>query len=230
VVQGAAAHLATGGFAYLLCSWIVAPDEHWAEPPRRWLDGLDCSAIVLRVDQEDVVTYAVQWNAAFAESREQARSDAAEWVEHYRSEGIEEIATGAIVLRAGDPPRWIHVDELADVRGEAGAHLDRIVSGNELLARGAEVMELPLVLADGVRVVRRSTGGGSVELARLTVDEGLVLPGRVPAELAELLLGLDGTRTLADRGRERGPAGDPHLSTVREVVARGYAVVAPRNR
>jgi methylase of polypeptide subunit release factors len=228
VVQGAAAHLAPGGFAYLLCSWIVAADEHWAEAPKRWLDGLDCSAIVLRVDQQDVVTYAVQWNAAFAESSEQARSDAAEWVEHYRSERIEEIATGAIVLHAGDPPRWIHVDELIDVRGEAGAHVDRIVSGNELLARGAELVELPLVLADGVRVVRRVAAGGSVERTRLTVDEGLVLPGRLPAELAEMLLGLDGTQTLEELGR--WPAGDPHLPTLRDVVARGHAIVAPRNR
>jgi methylase of polypeptide subunit release factors len=230
IVQGAAAHLAPRGFAHVLCSWIVAAGEHWTEAPKRWLDSLECNAIVLRVDQQDVVSYAVQWNAAFAESPEQAKSDAAEWLEHYRSEGIEEIATGAIVLHAGELPRWVHVDELVDVRGEAGLHIDRIVAGNELLARRAELMELPLVLADGVRVVRRVAAGGSVERTRLTVDEGLVLPGRVPDELAGILLGLDGTRTLEDLGRERGVTVDPHVPALRDVVARGYAVVTARGR
>jgi methylase of polypeptide subunit release factors len=228
IVQDAAAHLAPRGYAHVLCSWIVAPGEHWAATPKRWLDSLDCNAIVLRVDQQDVVSYAVQWNAAFAKSPEQAKSDATEWLEHYRSEGIEEIATGAIVLHAGRLPRWVHVDELVDVRGEAGFHIDRIVAGNELLARGAELMELPLQLADDVRLVRRIAPGGSVERTRLTVEEGLVLPGRLPDELAAILLGLDGTRTLALLGREHGWTVDPHLPALRDVVARGYAVVAPR--
>lgn len=224
VVRGAAAHLERGGFADVLCNWIVESGEHWADAPRRWLDGLDCNAIVLRLDQADVVSYAVRWNDGVAGTPERARADAAEWVEHYRSEGIDEIATGLVVLHAGQRPRWVHVDELVDLRGEAGSHIDRIVAGNELLARGADPVEQPLVLADGVRVVRRLTAGGAVERARLTADTGLLLPARLPDELAGLLLRLDGSRSLADVAHEDDVALGPHLDALRDVVARGYVV------
>ena len=63
---------------------------------------------------------------------------------------------------------------------------------------------------------------GGEELA-----EDIVAPVVAPVS-AGILLGLDGTRTVALVGRERGSTVDPHLPALRDVVARGYAVVGPR--
>src|SRR5215210_6059141 len=63
VVRGAASHLADGGFAHLLVSWIRAPGEDWRDPLVRWLDGSECDAWLLHSGSEDPLTAAATWNA-----------------------------------------------------------------------------------------------------------------------------------------------------------------------
>ena len=51
VVDGAAQHLDEGGFAHVLCNWVVPPGADWQEPPLQWTEGSGCDVLVIRYDR-----------------------------------------------------------------------------------------------------------------------------------------------------------------------------------
>jgi len=217
-VTGAASHLREGGFATILCSWIKTPE--------RWFERSGCDAWVLEFVTDGPVTYAVRWNS-FPGRRPATLATAAEpWLADYRARGIESISTGAIVLRKRSGKNWVRFDKLAvGPRGEAGAHVERIFAAQDYLQSLRDETELltsALALAPGTVLVERRLPGGVLERARLTVDQGLPLPGRVPVSLAPALAALDGHRPLADILPPAARA--EALPALRELVARGLLV------
>ncbi|HEX9243771.1 MAG TPA: methyltransferase [Anaeromyxobacter sp.] len=73
VVRGAAAHLEDDGHATVVCNWALAADEDWSSPPRRWVEGTGCDALVLYRGKQDAMEYAAAWNrsldrASYAEA------------------------------------------------------------------------------------------------------------------------------------------------------------------
>jgi hypothetical protein len=124
-----------------------------------------------------------------------------------------------VTLRRRAGASWVHADELVSLRGDAGPQLERIVAGNDLLAALPDdraLASLPLRLAPGVSLVQRLRDG-AVERARLSADAGVALPARVPPELVAGLL-------------EPGLRTDATLPVLRDLVRRGYLVVAEDGR
>jgi methylase of polypeptide subunit release factors len=220
VVVGAARHLREGGFASILCSWVAESG------PRRWLEGSGCDAWVLELTTDSPVTYAVRWNSAPGR-RGAAVAEAAEpWLADYRARGIEAISTGIVVLRRRAGPNWIRFDELGlGPRGDAGAHVERVfAAGDHLTSLDDDgLLAAAPALAPGALVVERRGAGGVLQRARITVEEGIPLPGTVPVSLGPVLAALDGRRPLAEL---LGPdARAEALPVLRELVARGLLVV-----
>ena len=236
VVTGAARRLHDGGFATVLCSWVTEPGGDAMETPRTWLQDSGCDAWVLELVTDDPVKYAMRWNASPGRRPTAVAAAAEQWLADYRARGIEAIASGAIVLRKRSGPNWERFDHLAaEVRGDAGEHLERIFAAQDLLRSlrdDRELLTMPLALAPGTVLVERRLPGGELERARLTVEQGLPLNGRVPVNVGPVLAGLDGVRPLADVvkavARSAGVSVEARsaesVRALRELVARGLLI------
>jgi Methyltransferase domain len=176
VVRGAAQILQPGGFAVVAASWIVADDL--LETPRRWLAGTGCDTWVFHIGTESALAAAVAWNYEVPEDERTERVE--RWLDYYRSEGIESLAYGVLVMRRSDASEpWLRVVRLPRARSgaRAGAHVERMFRGADLADGG------PGNPADGVSLqVRRRWNGGAWEdeEALLVCRDGI--PFRVPAD------------------------------------------------
>lgn len=217
-LTGAARHLDEGGFASVLCSWV--------EEPGRWLEDCGCDAWVLELSTDDPVTYAMRWNQVPGRRPAAIAVAAERWLADYRARGIESISTGAIVLRKRSGKNWTRFDQLAVApRGAAGAHIERVFANQgylQSLRDESELLTAVLALAPGTFLVERRRGDASLERARVTVDEGVPLPGRVPLPVAPVIAALDGHRPLAQIVDEATRA--EALPALRELLARGLLV------
>ena len=227
-LTGSARRLHEGGFATVLCSWIAEPGTERQAVPQRWLEGSGCDAWVLELAREGPVTYAMLWNALPGQRPEATARAAEPWLVDYRARGIEAISTGAIVLRKRNGRNWTRFDELAVApRGEASAHIERVFAAQDYLHSlrdEGELLAATLAFAPGTLLIERRHPGGALERARVTVEEGIPLPGRVPVSVAPVLAGLDGRRPL---GEILEPAARAEaLPALRELVARGLLVAA----
>ena len=238
VVTGAARHLEEGGFATIMCSWITAPGRERLETPRRWLEGSGCDVWVLELSTDGPVTYAMQWNRRQGRLPAAVATAAEGWLADYVARGIETISTGAVVLRKRTGENWARFEELAlSTRGHAGPHLERLFAAQDLLhALGEEhqLLTIPLALAPDTLLVERRLPNGELDRARITVEQGLPLPGRVPVSVAPVLAALDGRRSVADviEGAAHAAGASPEamstesLPALRELVARGLLISA----
>ena len=229
-VTGAARHLREGGFASVLCSWVTAPGDERVDTPRRWLDGSGCDVWVVELSTDGPVTYAVRWNGLPGRRPATVASAAEPWLADYGARGIEAISTGAIVIRKRSGKNWTRFDELALApRGDAAAHVERIFAAQDYLQSllqplgdESKLLTAALALAPGTLLVERRRPGGELERARLTVEQGIPLPGRFPLSVAPVLAALDGRRPLADIVAPAARA--EALPALRELVARGLLV------
>ena len=198
-------HLAEGGFAHLLVSWIVE-SEDWAARPRSWIEGSDCDAWVLLGASRDPVTYASIWNeelftdpAAFAETLDR-------WLAYLAEIGAHAVIEGAVILRRRvGAPRWFRADRVPAAHpAPASDHVLRVFEANDYVARLADeaaLLDESLRVVERVRVEQELTfgdGGYVVESMTLVLDEGLGFRAGFDQNTATLLPFLDGSRTLRD--------------------------------
>jgi methylase of polypeptide subunit release factors len=232
VLVGSATRLAEGGFAHVLCSWVQAEGEHWSGAPRRWLAGLGCDVVILQLDTETAVSYAVAWTSLDSATIAEAVERAARWVDYYQELGIERIATGLIVMRRRAGENWTQAEYPASIGWEGGSQLARMFEGHDALARlpnEPALLECPVAFAPGVSMVERWRSGEQLDRARLSVEEGLSVRGRItPSSVAAAVRALDGRRTLRQAAAVAGvDPGDlsAALPCLRDLVRRGYLVI-----
>jgi len=218
VVRGAAAHLVPGGLAHVLVNW-PHPAGDWVGPLRPWIpDG--CDALVVHHASMRPAQYAETW-AADAATRER-------WLAWYRAEGIEAIGAAFLLLRrrADDgPPRLQALEAVTPSTPRAGRHVERILAGTDLSARGEEaLLATALRVPDGVRVARtarRRAGAWVAGEATVSCVPTVGVQATVPGAAAAVLMRLDGTRPLGDLVPADG-RGDV-LAAVRRLVELGFA-------
>ena len=205
-VEGAAAVLGEGGYAHVMCNWVLRPDEPWSAPVESWVEGSGCDALILRYDTLDPLRYAAVWNDDIARhtARFEATLDA--WLGHYRERGIEAIAMGAVVLRRRTADRnWIRTAEQTRApSGSAGDQVRRLFAVNDTTAaaaNGASVLDRSFALVNGhglQQLLRFQDGAYTAEDAVIVLDDGLGLRNRVPAQALHVVLRMDGSRPLRD--------------------------------
>lgn len=234
VVAGTATRLREGGFGLVMCGWVAPARGAWSKPLRSWLRGSGCDAWLLHLRTETPAAYALQWNRRPGRPLSAAAVAAEEWVGYYRSRGIDAIATGIVVLRRRKGRNWVRESEFTrPPAGAAGPHVERVFAGNDLLRSLKDdrtLLTLRLVAAPGTKLVERREPSGAFERARLAVEEGLPVAGRIPEACVPILAALDGTRTLGAAARAAGvPAktlAAECLPALRELLASGLLEAA----
>ncbi len=235
VVAGTAARLQEGGFGLVMCSWITPPRGGWSKPLRGWVRGSGCDAWLLHLRTETPAAYALQWNRRPGRPLTAAAAAAEEWVDYYRAREIDAIATGIVVLRRRKGRNWVSESELARAPvGAAGSHVERVFAGMSLLRslkHDRELLSVRLAAAPQTKLVERREPSGAFERARLAVEEGVRVGGRIPEACVPLLAALDGRRTLAAAAAASGVGAktlaDECLPALRELLASGLLVAAP---
>jgi SAM-dependent methyltransferase len=204
VIEGAAGHLEDGGYASILCNWVVPRGATWLDAIRPWLENRSCDAVVLLHGVEDPMSYAVRWNG-----RSQYVAPAeftkllGRWLEHDRRQGIEAIASGAVVLRRRTGSNWTHGVQLqGEPRGDGGAHLRALFAAGDYLAGRAGALDV-LGGAFGLnaphRLEQTLVGRGGdyvVEPARLLLENSVGTTVTVDPDLIPVILRLDGEAPL----------------------------------
>jgi hypothetical protein len=236
VVAGLGSHLAEGGFATVLGNWALREGDHWAAPPRRWVEGTGCDAWVLRSETQDPLTYAAVWTrgpekAGYADALER-------WRAHYEALSIRALVMGALVLRrraAG--PAWVRADELpAAPDRDASAALQRVFAGEDrlrALGTNAALLEEVLRVAEPLRLrqtVAFRGGAPEVQEAELSLADGLPLRGGADAGTIRLVQLCDGRRRLREvvaemarsAGTDAGALAEPTLAVARRLMALGF--------
>jgi methylase of polypeptide subunit release factors len=238
VVEGATEHLEEDGFATILCNWIVPRGASWLVAVRPWVEARGCDAVVLLHGVEDPLSYAVRWNG-----RSQYLAPAefgrllGRWLEHDRKEGIEAIASGAVVLRRRAGPNWTHGIQLeGEARGDGGEHLKTLfAAGGYLAGQSGQpgILDSAFALNAPHRLEQTlvsRAGEYVVEPARLLLENNVGTTITLDPDLIPLVLRLDGRQRLRDvvdavaaaSGVDPGGLTGRAVALVRALLERGY--------
>jgi len=206
VIEGAAAHLRDDGIASILCNWIVPRGASWLDAVRPWVEDRGCDALVLLHGVEEPLSYAVRWNgrAQYVASAEFGRL-LGRWLEHDRRQGIEAIASGAIVLRRSTGRTWTRGLQLdGEAQGDGDTHLLTLLSANDYLASQTgrpDILDTAFRMAAPHRLEQTllaRAGEYVVEPARLLLESSLGTTVTIDPDLIPLVLRLDGTQRTRD--------------------------------
>jgi SAM-dependent methyltransferase len=196
-------HLEEGGFACMLASWGQVAGEDWSLPPRQWLEGTGCDAVILRADTKDVLSYASSWISPADPKFEQTLQ---RWLTYYRDSEIESITVATAVLRRRSRgTNWVFADELPQgVADPVTPHLLRIFESRTLLSESDAEEGL---LGERFRMspahrleqyLAYQDGRYALTAMQLRLTEGLPLFGSVDEISLHLLSRCDGSRTLRE--------------------------------
>ena len=216
--------LEAGGHASVLASWIVGAGEDWSDTPHRWLAASGCDAFVLHFTTDDALTYAGKYTAELEP-----------WLDYYRAQGIEAIATGAIVLArraSGASPRFVALQATGGARGDGTRQLLRILNADELPDDDA-LLRTRFALAEPHRLDQRASfrdGRYTVGATTLSLPEGAGVNAFVETDAVHLLARLDGEtplgavveRAARETGLERERLERAALASLRRLVRLGY--------
>jgi methylase of polypeptide subunit release factors len=207
VVERVGGHLTDGGFAHVLCSWVHGEGEEWARVPLGWVAETGCDALVLHYASHEPLEYAVSWNRPLQRADPEAfEATVDRWLAYYAEEGIEGIASGAIVLRrraSGRP--WHRPVEVPDApTGLAGAHVQRLFAAQDELARlpGPEALlserlrPVPGERLDQAMLYR--DGAYAPDAALMRRHPGVGVVARVDPRVMPVVVGCDGSRALGE--------------------------------
>lgn len=223
VLVSAADHLADGGLAYLLASWVVGDEHDWAEPVVELGHRAGCDVIVLLHGLEDALSYAAARNHDLAEADvDEFERELDRWLTAFGAAHIRTIASGAVVLRRrSGSAHWASCHPASPRPGSQAAPVVRaMIDGGDLLA-GSPVLHRgkQLLVHPGLSLVR---GAGE---SPVTVS----VPDATGVEVALSPLLWTRLRTVPPTGMAvddvTAQLSGADEAAVRDLVAVGYATV-----
>ena len=194
VVTESAAHLADGGFASMLVSWLAESDEDPDERIEAWVEETGCDAWILGLSGADALEHAAGWNDHLATEPDALGETLDEWAGYLRELGAAWVTEGGVVLHRRHGTRnVVRADPVEEDELEyAGDQLERVFAAFELLAEEGEagVELLSLRLAEDVRLVEELDRDGDVLSTTLRLEEGTWPELDLDPEVADVLLSL----------------------------------------
>jgi len=202
VVRGAAARLDEGGFANVCVTWLggdaEVPDERVAE----WVDGSGCDAWILPLNESNPVEYAERWNSHFSGDPAEYDDAVRRWTSYLEWLGAAVVTEGAVLLHRRAGKNTTRIDEVdEDELDVASAQIQRAFAARARLD-GADLRDALLASPHDLRVDTQVENGRAVG-ARVVLEEGTWPELEAAARAAELVAGLDGSRTLRDLSASR---------------------------
>jgi methylase of polypeptide subunit release factors len=242
IVRDATMHLEEGGYAVVLANWILEPGGAWADVPAAWTRDTGSDTLLLLHGIEDPLAYAVRWNLRLQQmAPDRYVETLSSWLDYYRREKIESLASGVVVLRRRVGPNWLHGLEISgDTHGTGSAHLLAIVAAQDYLAAKPtddDLLATAFVIPAVHRLNQSLRSQGSeyvVEATSLSLAEGLGTSATIEPDLVPVLLRLDGSELLAEAVRdvaaltnaEPDALADRAVAFIRDLLARGFAAPA----
>src|SRR5256885_2935183 len=112
VVRDAAAHLADGGFATLLVSWLAQDEDAPDERAFEWVDPTGCDAWIMPAWDSDPLSHASSWNSQLADDPEAFGRALDEWTAYFDALGVRWISEGAVLLHRRPGGGEVRVDPI----------------------------------------------------------------------------------------------------------------------
>ncbi len=215
VVRAAADHLAEGGFATLLVSWVGADEDGADERPLQWAKSLrGCDSWILSVWEEDPLGHAETWNKQFVGKPAELSEALDRWTAYMQEIGAGWVSEGAYLLHRRPGRRYgARVDGIDDDGLDAaGGQVKRAFASRERLAgldKADDLLREHLALAMKIQVERELAprrSGNAVAAAGIQLLEGTNSWIEAPDAAIAIIETLDGTRTLRKALRNATPA------------------------
>jgi hypothetical protein len=229
LARKAPGHLREGGYFQMTSEWIHPENADWQERLARWFEGSGCDVLVLRTETQSPAVYADQWLRDTEQDNPELWARLyEEYVDYYKSLGIQAISTGVIAMRRRSATaNRIRFEDAPPQKPEPfGESIERLRDDRLLLAER-------LRLAPDVRLeqqFRCDDGAWRVVGARLCLVRGIRFHGDVDqhatrlvarctgkAQLAEIISGIAQELQVSfDRVAE------PSLALARDLIQRGF--------
>ncbi len=211
VVRDAGAHLADGGFATLLVSWLAQDEDEPDERAIEWAERTGCDSWILSTWESDPLDHSSEWNSHLEGEAFSRALD--EWTAYFEGLGVRWISEGAVLLHKRPGGGEARVDSIeaddVDVADEqiqrafaARARLAELDGQEELLERRLS-LEMAFWLEQELEPRK---GGASIVDARIQLSEGTNSAVEVEPGVLDVVASLDGRtplgeviRTVADR-------------------------------
>jgi methylase of polypeptide subunit release factors len=205
IVHEASEHLAEGGYATLLVSWIAEDQDEPDERPLAWTEAAGCDSWILPIWEADALAHAATWNDYISKPSE-LRAALDTWIEYLDRIDAHWISEGAILLhRRDDGSQTIRVDQVDEDDIEpASDQIQRAFAARARLTElrpRSELLDARLAVAAPLRLEREITPGRGRDRnprAWLELDEGTHAVVDGPLAALELIGSLDGTRSLGE--------------------------------
>ena len=209
VVRGAAAHLADGGFATMLVSWLAHDEDEPDERLLEWTEDIGCDSWIIPIWGSDALDHAATWNDELAGKPQQYGAAIDRWTDYLADLGVRWVTEGAVLLhrRAGDEftARVDEVDE--EDLDEAGEQIQRAFAARERLGRlrrPADLLDERLAVAAPLLLeheLEPRKGRTAVVAASLQLAGGTNTTVEGSPRVLEVVASLDGGAPLGDRIR-----------------------------
>ena len=204
IVREAPAHLAVDGVLQMLCNWPEQAGRDWREVPRRWFDGCDCDAWVLRLRSQVALDYALAWLGQEHAGAPVPAEALAAWTGHFADQEISAVGTGLVVMyRPQGRPPWLELRDAPPLLGAAGAAIAGVLAARDAAARlsdDAALLAARLRPAPDLEhhVRRHPDGDGWARAdAALRLTRGLGFAVRADPVATALIGYLDGRRSVS---------------------------------
>lgn len=203
LVAAAADHLADGGYAAMLVSWLGFDGADADSRVVAWAEATGCDSWILPTVNSDPLTHAAEWNSHLAGAALDEALD--EWTRYFDSLGVELISEGAVILHRRGGTQTTRVDELDEEDLEDAS--DQILRAFEARAWLAEhddddsILGARVSVASPLRLEREleSSGGRAVDVdGRVEIGDGTKHAVDVTADAQEVIASLDSGMTLGD--------------------------------
>jgi methylase of polypeptide subunit release factors len=226
LIENAAAHLAEGGFATMLLSWVADDEDALDEHVLAWTRRSGCDAWILPVWGADPLEHAATWNTDLSRDGRAFGAALDQWTQYLSRLGVQWVTEGAVILhrRSGTRSR-ARVDELdEDDLEDAGDQVRRAFAARARLAelgKQADLLDARLARAATLELERDiEPRRGARATAYIHLADGTRSTVAVAPAVLDVVAALDGTRTLRDVIR-RAKGGD-------EASLRRHALKASR--
>ncbi|MBS7548086.1 DUF7782 domain-containing protein [Dietzia massiliensis] len=120
VVSGAADHLADGGTAVMLASWVEREDTDWRSRVASWVPSEGVDAWILRRDVSEPGLYVWTWlTDEGMDPRDESTWRATDrWLDHFEAEDVAGVGFGYVYLRRVEGPSSVLCEDLTHPFGE----------------------------------------------------------------------------------------------------------------
>jgi methylase of polypeptide subunit release factors len=195
MVRETAAHLADGGLATLVVSWLARDAEAPDERVVQWVEGSGCDAWILPIDEATPLEHAERWNAHQADDPAAYGEVLDRWIAYLDELDAEVVTEGAVILHRRPGANTTRIDEIDEDELEpADAQIRRAFAARAQLD-GADMLDARLAPAGSLRVETRLRRGRTVG-ARVVLEEGTWPTLDVSERAAGVVAALDGRQTL----------------------------------